>query len=68
MDTWRSDRCGLTGSRSHNSTQRRLRPYGRLSATESALELGSHLSDEAALFRIALLPPLAMGKGLEKVP
>ena len=34
--------------------------------TEAALGFGSHLSDGAALFRTALLPP-RLGKGLEKV-
>lgn len=37
----------------------RLRPYGRFSVNETALEFDSHLDDEAALFRIALpLPQL----------
>ena len=36
--------------------------WSLLSVNEAALDFGSRLSDEAALFRIALLPPVARGR------
>ena len=52
IDASRSNRCGRTGSRSRNSTCKRPRPYGRFSVNETALEFGSSLVDEAALWRL----------------
>ena len=40
-----SDRCGCTGSRSHEPAHRRPRPLGRSSPTGAAVESGSRLSD-----------------------
>ena len=52
----RSSRCGNTGSCSCKPAHRRLRPYGRSSLKpRAARKFGSPLSDQAALFRIALL-------------